>query len=171
MEMLQYQLDLTNRLYNLSCEMSSLSLWSSEGIPQVGKIISRSILLTAVALWHRNASIQGENIQIATNTYLYPWERGNWRNSICQTSKELKGGGNVPQRYEWNFQGCALGRFVIFGIAGKLSFEMAFSNIVFPIKPFYQCSSEWSCVHIVTYDVVCNQGEVASRLGLLISFL
>lgn len=82
--------------------------------------------------------------------------------------KGMKGRGKCPIKclteYEWAFQDCALGRFGILAIPEKLSLEMVSSSIVFPIKPFCQCSSELSHIYTVIYDVACNQGEVVEHL-------
>lgn len=41
-----------------------------------------------------------------------------------------------------------------------------FQEHCFPLKPFDQHSNELSHVHIIIYDVICNQEGVVSHLDL-----
>lgn len=74
-----------------------LSLYSSEGIPQVGIIFSNGTLLTAMAvtLQHGNASTQQENIPKSLPNIFKPL-RGRQLKSTCHISKGPQGREKCP---------------------------------------------------------------------------
>ena len=74
MKMLQNWPDGTDLSKYLSSKVGSLvSMEFQRGVPQVGIIFSKRTLAVdeAVAFLHGNASVQCENIQTSTRTYLY----------------------------------------------------------------------------------------------------
>ena len=79
------------------------SLWRSVGIPQVGKIFSRNILLL-LRLWLCGMGMLPPK-EKTYKSLTCTWQGGSWLKSICQISKRPKGKGKYPKKVWMGFPG------------------------------------------------------------------